>query len=552
MVDFFQRFQDFKRVREIVRTLSKYGFDSILNSSSANIGQSWQEWLSLEGERGREFGVRLRKLFEELGPMYLKLGQILSTRLDMFGEEVIFELSKLQDSTLYVDYSEIELCMRREYGRGYGEIFAELDPEPLAAASIAQVHLATLRDGQKAVVKIKRPGIEKVIQRDLEILANFIRKLCRKFPSFEVYNIWGIFEEFARALRRELDFRREARNILRFSLNFPGRNGPIRIPEVYMDYCRENVLVLERLEGVKITEFNGSLRQRQILAMRGANAVFKQVFLDGLFHADPHPGNIFILDNLQIAFLDFGIIGRLDSNMQSDLRNLILAVVSQDTERLARIILKVCQGNLKSGQERVFRNDLIDIIDSFYGLPLKYIQFHQVVFQLFALMRRYRLQVPSEYTLVLKSLLTIERIAETLYPDFHLINALKVFLEKHFLKRGRKIEWGMIQKNMLEFGYWFSSLPQQLRNLAEMAESGQIKIDFQQKDLELLHKELESTGKRITSGLILCSLIIGSALIITSPHRTAYKILGYDALGTIGFLIASGFGIWIVISCLKK
>lgn len=543
-----ERIRELQRGREILKILRRHGFGDLLSQLG------FSHLLRIPFLYGPSFsslplGKRLRHLFEDLGPTYIKFGQILSTRLDLFPPEVIEDLSELQDQVLYVDYSKIERELVQEFG-SIDKVFRHIDPNPLAAASIAQVHRATLQTGEEVVVKVRRPNIEETSAQDLSILEKMATLASQRTSFFQGYNIKGIFQEFARSLQGELDLLMEARNMMRFSQNLAVYPW-IRLPKVFLDHSTRRVLVMEHLDGTKVTEYKGPPRRQKLLAQRGARAIFHQVFIDGLFHGDPHPGNIFIQKDGNIAFVDFGMIGRLDARMKDNIFTLMRGVLARDSERLSEAILKICRYEGKEISIPHFQRDLIDILDSFYGLPVRYIHFDQVISQLFATARRYKLYIPAEYTMITKALLTIEKIAYSLDPDFNLMDSMKSFMEDEVfsVKAQQGIE--KLKKTLSYMAETMETLPSQMKGVLQKLDQGKLSIEFKHQGLEILDRQLERASRKITAGLILTALIIGSALIITSPHRGDHTIWGYDALGLLGFFVASAIGLAMVLSAYR-
>ncbi|RME82963.1 MAG: AarF/ABC1/UbiB kinase family protein [Planctomycetota bacterium] len=533
---------EFRRSREILRILHRHGFGNILNE----LGYFRLPFLKKKIPQ-ESLGKRICSLFEDLGPVYIKLGQILSTRLDLLPHQILEDLGQLQDHVLPLLFSEIQEDIALQFSKPLDEVFDYIAEEPLASASIAQVHRARLKTGEEVVLKIRRPGIQRLAEMDLMLLENWLHRLVPRMKWLSSYNILGIFEEFSRSIYLEMDLLREARNLVRIQNNLSSYPW-VKIPKVYWNLSSSALLVLEYIEGVKVSDYQGSLASKKILAERGARAIFHQVFLDGLFHGDPHPGNILILPDEKISFIDFGLMGRLDYSMKNQIYLLIQGVLLQDADQLGEAILQICRQPKGHMDFFEFKRDLLEILDHFYGLPMKFVQLDQVISQLFSLARKYKLYIPSEYTLITKSLLTIEKIAYTLDPDFQLVESLQRFLEKEVFASKTKEHAHRLRKTLLNMGETLESLPFQIKNVLNKLEQGTLGFELRQQNIDSLENKLDLASKRITSGLILCALIIGSALIITSPHRGEYTLLGYDALGLLGFFVAGFIGVMMALS----
>jgi ubiquinone biosynthesis protein len=373
----------------------------------------------------------LRLALEELGTTFVKLGQILSTRADLLPPEYLTEITKLQDCASPVPFEAIKQTLDAELGRPIEEMFAEFDPKPVAAASIGQAHQATLFDGTEVIVKIRRPGVVEQVNEDLEILKELAAAASKRWQFADRYDLNGLVEEFSQTLRAELDYIREAHNAERFAANF--KNDPIiRIPRVFWDTTTSRVLTLERVRGLKINDLVGldqSGIDRTRLAESASGAVLKMVCEDGFFHADPHPGNFFIQPDGTIALIDFGMVGLLDETTQDRLADLLISITRNDADRLVDVFFDLGVTRTRVDRQS-FRRDIENLLSAYWGLPLSELRVMNILDDVFEVMRRHHLHLPSNLALLLKTVIMVEGLGVNLDPDFRLTTILLPYSEK--------------------------------------------------------------------------------------------------------------------------
>ncbi len=542
--------RDTNRFAEILGVLIKHGFGALLQEAKISMrelfGSSHPEPKKSPGTAS--FAERLRHACENLGPTFIKMAQVLSTRPDLVPDDIRTEFEKLQDKVPSTPVSDMDAFLNEELSTHRDELFASFASEPFAAASIGQVYEATLTSGIPVVVKVQRPGVEKQVQSDLEIIRFVARQLEKHVSAAEEINLTGIVEEFAKAISHELDYRREARNIAKFAENFKG-NPEIHIPHVFPSHSSRRILTIEKITGTKITELNGTPAQRREIALLGARAVFKQIFTDGLFHADPHPGNIFILDGNRLAFIDFGMIGRIDLHGRERLADLLIAIVGHDTDSLYRAFIKLV-GEQEPRDPRGLREDLEDILDQFYGLPLKEVNLGLLLADLIKSARRHKIRIPPHFALMVKTLVTLDQVTTVLDPNFDLIEEARPFVRRLMLGRfdPRRSIAG-IMRTLLDVAELLRSFPNQFRSILSKIQRDELSIQFKHTGLEDFFGELARVSSRVSFAVIIGALIVGSSLILTWAKEPSGFVL-FSAV--FGFIVAGILGIALAIGIIRS
>jgi ubiquinone biosynthesis protein len=543
-----------RRYRQILAVLLKYGFGDLLARLKVRhplLGRL-PRLRAIKELEDLSRPARLRLAFEELGPTFIKLGQLLSLRPDLLPPEYAAELAKLQDEAMPLPFAQIKGKVEAQLGRALGELFQEFEEEPLAAASLAQVHRALLRDGTEVVVKVQRPGIWETIRADLIILEDLAHFLVRHLPESEPFDPPGVVREFAKTLRRELDFVREGRNMELFRRNFQG-DPTVYIPKVFWEYTTSEVLTMERIVGVKVTDLEGLERaglDRHQVALNGANAILKQIFEHGLFHADPHPGNILVLEGNVIAPLDFGMVGRLDLELRERVGQLILAIARGDLAGLVRTLREL--GSLDEQVDLLaLRADLADLLDRYSKTPLYRLELGRLLDEMMALVREHRLRLPPNLVMMGKALVIAEGVGRALDPELELLALAQPYLERLALRRGP------LQKALQGWaGAWaesrelFQELPEGLRSIMSRLRQGRLKVQFELLGLEHLMQELDRASNRLAFALIIAALIIGSSLVM--QLQAGPRLWGLSLFGFLGFGFAAFLGFWLVVAILRS
>ena len=548
-------YRHLNRYHRILRVLFKYGFNDLVDR--LHIDQYLESGLQMINRKPREQisrlsrPERLRLVFEELGPTFIKLGQLLSTRPDLIPPDFLDELAKLQDDIPPFSLEEVHTIFREELGRLPEEIFHYFDAEPLAAASIGQVHRARLDSGAEVVVKVQRPGIENVIAVDLEILAHIAELMEQYLEEVQGHQPMAIVHEFARSLSREIDFSIELANIQRFARQFEG-NPAIHVPSVCPELSTDRVLVMEYVVGIKSSRIE-TLREQgydlPLIAARGANLVMEQIFVHGFFHSDPHPGNIFILPDNVVCFIDFGQMGRLSLKDREDFSDLVLNLVAGNERESVGGVLKMTIQLGEVDREALGR-DLGGLMDMYLYRPLDKLEAGKILHDLLELVSRHKLSFKPNMYQMLKALSTVEGVGLMLDPKLELIRLAKPFLRKIRLGRLRPARIAEeIALTGSAYVHLLRDLPEDLRAIFSQLRSGRMRLEFEHRGLKSLGTTLDRVSNRISFAIVLAALIVGSSLIVLSdipPHWHSIPVIGL-----LGFLVAGLMGFWLLLSIIR-
>ncbi len=550
-----QTYRHFNRYGQILQVFFKYGFDELLDVLKIDqlVEFGRQKFSPARRERVESLSgpQRLRMALEELGPTFIKFGQILSTRPDLIPLPYVAELSRLQDEVPPFPYGEVAEAIREELGRPPEEIFAGFEEEAMAAASIAQVHRARLPDGTPVAVKVRRPRIKKTIEVDLEIMNYLAGLMERHLTEFQVIRPQRIVREFARTLNEEIDFAVEAGHVERFADQFGGREG-IVVPRVYREFSGEGILTLQDIEGVKASDLEtlrGGDYDCKLLAARGADLMMAQIFEFGFFHGDPHPGNIFILPGNVICYLDFGMMGRISRPERERFADLLLAVVRKDESRGAEAILALTEHDGDPDRSQLER-EIGFFIDRYLYRPLKEIRIGEVLQKMLDLAVSFRLTIKPNLYLMLKAISQVESLGAELDPDFEIVSRAKPFVER--------IQWARLNPRRLAAEIFASGtdlvsllqeIPAEFRSILKQTRAGQLNIVFQHRGLEKLRNTLDRSSNRIAYAIVLAALIVGSSLVVLSGVPPTWNKI--PLIGLIGFLVAGLMGFGLLITIIK-
>ena len=543
--------RDMGRLHDIASILIRYGFSDIVRrmgmANALERAGKVLHWKEIDELARLEQPERVRRALEEMGPTFIKLGQILATRMDLFSPEWIAEFEKLQDRVPAVPFAEIHQQLQEDLGATPEEVFAELIPEPLAAASIAQVHRAHLQDGDEVIVKVRRPGIRPIVEADLRLLQRLAKIVEAESPEMSRLRPREVVRQFTLSLRRELDLAAECRNAERIASNFTA-HPEIVIPKVYWEWTGERVNVQKAISGIPgrdLEAVNQAGLDRKILAQHGAQAVLKMILEDGFFHADPHPGNVFYLPENRIAFIDFGMVGRLSFDRRTQVVDLLHGLVETEVDSVVEILFDW------TGGAEIDRDSLkleIDgLIDQYHGAPLKELNISTMLSDLTTLLRDYHLALPPDLTLLIKALISLEGMGRQLDPEFDIVTEVSPFLRRAMLARYApdalaRRGWRAVTRGL----DILTSLPQDLRQLLRSARSGKLQVHVDVTRLQRFGDQLDRAISRLTMGIVIAALIIGSSIVMTVEHGPV--LLGLPLFGLLGFIGAAIGGIWLLIS----
>lgn len=542
-----QALTNIRRLNQIVVTLIRYGFGSLARDLRVfpPFFSALERIFVSKKAKGLSTPVRVRLVLEELGPTFIKLGQIASTRADLLPPDWVDEFKKLQDMVPPVEYDEVKKVIETTLKAPIGSKFASFDTKPIASASIAQVHFAELFDGSKVAVKIKRPGIEGIIESDISVMHTIAGLLEKYVPAARRYRPKDVVSEFERVIRTEQNLSIEGVNATRF-YNIFKDDPQVQIPKVYWDYTTEDVLTMERISGTPIDEVE-TLTSRGVdikeVAVRGIGVFFTQVFEHGIFHADLHPGNIFVRDDGAIIYLDFGIIGRLDSDLRKYLASMLYHLIRADYKRMAAVHRDMgLIGEDVSLSE--FEEALRDISEPIFGRNLEDIDIPGLLMKLIQTARRFNMTLQPNLLLLQKSMVIMEGVGRQLYPDVNMWEvarpliskwmAREKFSPKVIAEKGReKIE------EILETAF---ELPTNINTLVRRTLREEIRIGFIHHKLEPVTDEIERAGRRIGGGLIVASLVMGASIVAVLSQGPGLA-LGLPGLSWVGFIIAGVMGL---------
>ncbi|QOY21530.1 2-polyprenylphenol 6-hydroxylase [Xanthomonas citri] len=544
--------RDLGRLQEIASVLIRYGFgDVVRRLGLADVLERagrLLHWQNAEGRLRMSAAMRVRRALEELGPTFVKLGQVLATRVDLLPPEWIEELSELQNAVPALPFDQIRPQLVAALGMEPESVFARLDEQPLAAASLAQTHRAWLVDGTPVVLKIRRPDIGDTIDADLRLLARLAEIVETRAPDLKRYRPSEVVQQFTVSLRRELDFAAEGRNAERIAANF-AHDAQVVVPAVYWEWTCESLNVQEFIDGIPgrdLLAVDAAGLDRSALARAGAGIVLKMVLQDGCFHADPHPGNIFYLRDGRIAVIDFGMVGRVSEQRRFQVAQLLHGMVSYDAEAVIDVLLEWAGTSLEIDEARL-QQDIGAFVDEYRGVPLKELRIGAMLGDVTSILRDHGLTLPSDLALMIKAFLTLEGMGRQLDPDFDMATEARPYLERVVLqryapraivRRGRRTVTGAIDL--------IGDLPRDLKRLLQAARRGKLQLQIETRALREFGEQVDRAANRLTMGIVTAALVIGSSIVMNSVGGSASRWL--LALGVGGFLGAALCGIWILFS----
>ncbi|WP_296884968.1 AarF/ABC1/UbiB kinase family protein [uncultured Methanobrevibacter sp.] len=533
---------DIQRINQIYKVLKKNDFGYLIEENT--FFKTFPFLRNRKINKDKELPdttipIRIRKVLEELGPAYIKLGQMLSTRPDLVGLEISEELQKLRDRTPITDFSEIKELIESELGHPLDEIYTDIDEIPIGSASIGQVHTARLKEnGEKVAIKVQKPNTEETIKSDLRIMKFLAVRSDRYLNKTKVYNLPAIILEFEKSILKEINFLEEVRNMEVLASNF--KTIPyIHIPEPYIQYCSGKVITMEFIDGKQLSEViedNTDKYNKKLIAKRGMDSYFKQVMVDGFFHADPHPGNIIVLDKNKICYVDMGMMGILDDTFKENLAELILLLINGNTDNIINqlIYMDIITPSQNTPE---LKADINDLMKKYYGTKLKNV--NGSIEDLLDAMVKNNVILPREFVMIARGLALIEESGKKLNPNFDTAEELKGLSKKIILHKASPKRLFKLGSNyILEIGHLAKNLPNTVNNTLSKLEDGEITI-------KLKHEGIMELSKQVTTAIVMAALIVGSSLALFADKGPT--ILNIPVLGLIGYVISFALGIYLVI-----
>ena len=546
------------RISEIAQIAAKHGFGYLFDPRRDGRGPALfsrrQREIEPVIDEGSTRGQRLRNMLDELGPTFVKFGQLLSTRPDVVPPDVVFELKALQDAVSPFGFEDVERVVREEFGLAIDQLFLEFEEVPVASASIGQVHGAVLPNGRRVVVEVQRPEAPRQVEADLELLYQAARFAREHVKALEFVDTVSLVDEFARTIRQELDYRQEARNAEQFHRNFAG-HPHIRIPRVYWSYSRARVLTLERLHGVHVRDLDlseYSLDERRRLAHLIAEVWMTMIFRHGFFHADPHPSNIMVLEQRDhVGLVDFGMAGKLTPDDMSKLTALFIDAVNENIEAFPRRLASLGVRYPKE-LESEFVAELRDMYYRYYGARLSEIDAIQVIREAFGVIYRMRLQLPTRFMLLDRAIATLASVGTGLYPDFNVFEVAKPYARELMVERFAPHRVAArTQAEVRNYVSMARDLPYQLHDVLQEFRDGEMEIQFRHRGLDQLTQSMDLVFNRLTIAVISAAGLISSSLIGIFADAGP-RVFGLHLFSVMGFSLSALLAVWLIIGVVRS
>ena len=526
------------RFDEIIKVFRKYDFDKFLGQTTRNKISPFRSDADNKELLKEDFPERLRLMLQELGTTFIKFGQLLASRPDLVGERISEELSQLHDDNPPVSYEEIKEMIETELGGNIEDLFAEFSKTALATASIAQVHEAKLPTGERVAVKVQKPNVAEIVETDLSIMKFIANESDRFNTSLKHLNLPAVLHEFDKSIHKEMDFDNELMNIRHLNDNFI-YNDKIIVPTTYPDYSTEKVLTMEYVDGIKLSEViagNDPKYNKILIADRIVRSYFKQLFLDGFFHADPHPGNIFVTDDNAICYIDFGMMGALDEDFRQDLAELMIYFSDRNIDGLINQLIRMDILNEKT-DINILKSDLNDLFAKYYGVELS--RFNGIIEDLLFLMQKFDVRLPNEFVLMARGLSMVENTGLRLDPEIDVVALLKPFARKLMVQRYNPLKMASNAKNsFFAFEHVLRALPSLISKTIYKVEEGEVTVNIEV-------KHISEIANQLSLAIIIAALLIGSSLVMLI--EVGPRVYGMPVLGFVGFTISLALGVFTVV-----
>ncbi|MCO1604004.1 ABC1 kinase family protein [Desulfosporosinus nitroreducens] len=553
-----KRIRHIKRYRDVAKVLARHGFGFFVEEMGLLHMLSLPKRLFTDTEEmdPMSVGERIRSVIEELGPTYIKIGQIASTRADIFPQEILCELEKLQENVPSFSFEEVTEIIEEELGSPLEDIFSSFDKKVIAAASIGQVHRAQLRaTGELVAVKVQRPRIKAMIETDLEILLDLAALAENRMKRMERLQLCDVVEEFAKSLRNELDYTIEGRNAEKIAKQFKN-DKLVHIPSIYWDYSTRKVLTMEFVEGLRLNQFEALEKngyEHKVIAEQLVRGLFHQILIEGFFHADPHPGNIFLLRGGVISFIDFGMVGRLTLDMKHNFASLIIAMMRQNTESMIKAVLRI--GIVPEDVNlSLLGNDVDELREKYMDVPMSRISLGEAISDLFEVAFRHQIRIPSDFTMVAKCLLILEGIVEKLDPNLSIMDMAEPFGIQLLKERYKPSTIaGRLWHNVSDYGDLLVDLPKQMKDLMRNLVRGRIRIEVSVPELDIFLRKLDRITNQISFSIVLLSFsIVMAGIIVASALGQQPITFWHISVIEIGAAMAGLMLLWLFISIFKS
>ena len=526
------------RFDEILKVFRKYDFDKFLGQTTRNKISPFRSDADNKELLKEDFPERLRLMLQELGTTFIKFGQLLASRPDLVGERISEELSQLHDDNPPVGYEDIKEMIETELGGNIEDLFAEFSKTALATASIAQVHEAKLPTGERVAVKVQKPNVAEIVETDLSIMKFIANESDRFNTSLKHLNLPAVLHEFDKSIHKEMDFDNELMNIKHLNDNFI-YNDKIIVPTTYPDYSTEKVLTMEYVDGIKLSEViagNNPKYNKILIADRIVRSYFQQLFLDGFFHADPHPGNIFVTEDNAICYIDFGMMGSLDEDFRQDLAELMIYFSDRNIDGLINQLIRMDILNEKT-DINILKSDLNDLFAKYYGVELS--RFNGIIEDLLFLMQKFDVRLPNEFVLMARGLSMVENTGLRLDPDIDVVALLKPFARKLMVQRYNPLKMASNAKNsFFAFEHVLRALPSLISKTIYKVEEGEVTVNIEV-------KHISEIANQLSLAIIIAALLIGSSLVMlidVGPRFYEMPVLGF-----VGFTISLALGVFTVV-----
>ncbi|WP_020586413.1 ABC1 kinase family protein [Desulfobacter curvatus] len=545
-----KRYRHLVRYQQIIGIIFKYGFENIIDAMKIDHYLDIIPFSKPHQKLSRN--QRIRMVLEELGPTFIKMGQVLSSRPDLIPLDLTRELAKLQDKVPSFPFEQVEQIILAEFGKPISDVFHSFEKDPFASASIGQVHRAELSPNEPVAVKIQRPGIRKTVAVDLEIIHYLAQVMEKNLEDMEIFRPVKIVEEFARSLEKELDYMVEAANMEQMAEQF-AKEPAIHIPEVYWSHSTQRVLCMEFIQGIKADDVKAIDRagfDRKKITRTGADFVLRQVFEFGFFHADPHPGNIFILNDQRICMIDFGMTGFVDSSTRELFIDLLQGLASNNTRNTARLLCRLTEPEVSVNMASL-EKDLSQFCALYLSRKLEELNPSRMIHQFLELCTRHGMRIPPDLFLMIKAFLSIEGVARQLDPQFDMLGHARPYirsatLKKYSLPRISR-ELATIAKDTMAL---LQTLPGDTGSIITQIKQGKIKATVSIEGLDRIMMTQDQTSNRISFAIIIAALILGSAIVLNS--RIPPMIFGVSIIGIAGFIAAAVLGIWLLVAIIRS